>query len=89
MIDQNQQSLLLGKIAAYTEILVKDPSSTIFISLAETYRKMGMFDDARQIITKGLDLHSDVSPAYIVLARILCQLEDFDGSVVAFDTLLI
>jgi len=88
MIEQNQQSLLLGKIAAYTEILVKDPSSTIFISLAETYRKMGMFDDARQIISKGLDLHPDVSAAYIVLARILCQLEDFDGSVAAFEQAL-
>jgi len=85
MTEQNQQSLLLGKIAAYTEILVKDPSSTIFISLAETYRKMGMFADARQIIYKGLDLHPDVSPAYIVLARTLCQLEACDGAVVAFE----
>ncbi len=34
MTEQNQQSLLLGKIAAYTEILVKDPNSTIFVSLA-------------------------------------------------------
>jgi len=88
MIEHNQQSLLLGKIAAYTEILVKDPSSTIFISLAETYRKMGMFDDARQIISRGLELHPDVSPAYIVLARTLCQLEDFSGSVVAFQQAL-
>ncbi len=88
MIEQNQQSLLLGKIAAYTEILVKDPSSTIFISLAETYRKMGMFDDARQIISKGLELHPDVCPAYIVLARILCQLEDFTGSIAAFERAL-
>ncbi len=88
MTEQNQQSLLLGKIAAYTEILVKDPSSTIFISLAETYRKMGLFTDARQIIYKGLDRHPDVSPAYIVLARTLCQLEDFDGAVVAFERAL-
>lgn len=88
MIEHNQQSLLLGKIAAYTEILVKDPSSTIFVSLAETYRKMGMFDDARQIISKGLDLHPDASPAYIVLARILCQLDDFPGSVAAFEQAL-
>ena len=85
MTDQNQQSLFLGKIAAYTEILVKDPGSTIFVSLAETYRKMGMLDDARQIISKGLDLHPDFSPAHIVLARVLCQLEDFDGSVTAFE----
>ena len=88
MADQNQQSLLLGKIAAYTEILVKDPNSTIFVSLAETYRKMGMLDDSQQIISKGLELHVDFSPAHIVLARALCQLEDFDGSVAAFERAL-
>ena len=88
MTDQNMQSLLLGKIAAYTEILVKDPSSTIFVSLAETYRKMGMFEDARQIIQKGLELHPDFGPAHIVLGRVLCQLDDFDGSVSAFSRAL-
>jgi tetratricopeptide (TPR) repeat protein len=88
MTGQTQRSSLLGKIAAYTEILVKDPKSTIFVSLAEAYRKMGMFDDVRQIISKGLELHQDFSPAYIVLARVLCQSEDFDGSIVAFERAL-
>lgn len=88
MADQNQQSVLLGKIAAYTEILVKDQRSTIFVSLAEAYRKMGMLEDARQIISKGLELHPDFSPAHIVIARILCQLEDFTGSETAFERAL-
>lgn len=88
MNDQNRQSTLLGKIAAYTEILVKDPRSTIFVSLAETYRKMGMFDDARQILTKGMELHPDFSPAHIVLARVLCQLEEFEESASAFKVAL-
>lgn len=84
MIDQDRRSSLLGKIAAYTEILVKDPRSTIFVSLAETYRKMGMFEDSRQIIAKGLELHPDFSPAHIVLARVLCQIEEFEASAAAF-----
>ena len=84
MADQNQQSVLLGKIAAYTEILVKDQRSTIFVSLAEAYRKMGLFEDARQIIAKGLEVHPDFSPAHIVIARVMCQLEDFAGSEAAF-----
>lgn len=88
MSDQNQQATLLGKIAAYTEILVKDPKSTIFVSLAETYRKMGMFEDSRQIIVRGLELHPDFSPAHIVLARVLCQLEDFEASEGAFQRAL-
>lgn len=85
MAEQNDQSVLLGKIAAYTEILVKDPKSTIFVSLAETYRKMGMFEDARQIISKGLELHSDFSPAHIVMARIHCQQDDYDASESEFE----
>lgn len=87
-MDDNLQSSLLGKIAAYTEILVKDPRSTIFVSLAETYRKMGMFDDARKIIDKGLQLHPDFSPAHIVLARVLCQQDDYPGSIDAFEKAL-
>lgn len=88
MTDLHQQSAWLGKITAYTEILVKDPQSTIFVSLAETYRKLGLFTDARRILEKGLQLHPDFCPAHIVLARALCQLEDFPGSEKAFLTAL-
>ncbi len=80
MTANNQQLELLGKIAAYTELLVKDPRSTIFVSLAETYRKMGLLDDARQIINKGLEYHPGFAPAYIVLGRVECQLELLDAS---------
>lgn len=84
MTEETTQSSLLGKIAAYTEILQKDPRSTIFVSLAEAYRKLGHFDDARQIVDKGLQIHPDFSPGYVVLARILCQLDDYDGSGAVF-----
>lgn len=88
MTEQNRQSMLLSKIAAYTEILVKDPRSTIFVSLAETYRKLGLLEDSRRIIEKGLEQHPDFSPAHIVLARVLCQLADYSGSQQAFETAL-
>jgi len=84
MTDQNPQNALLGKIAAYTEILAKDPKSTIFVSLSEAYRKMGMLDDAHQIISKGLETHADFSPAHIVLARILCQQGEYSASEASF-----
>jgi tetratricopeptide (TPR) repeat protein len=88
MTEQHQQSALLGKIAAYTELLLNDPRSTIFVSLAETYRKMGLFNDAREIVTKGLDVHPDFGPAYVVLARIECQLENIEASCIAFERAL-
>lgn len=88
MTELNQQNSLLGKIAAYTEIMAKDPKSTIFVSLSEAYRKMGMLDDARQVIEQGLEAHSDFSPAHIVLARILCQQGEYAGSEAAFKNAL-
>lgn len=89
MTERNQQSSLLGKIAAYTEILAKDPKSTIFVSLSEAYRKMGMLDDARQIVEEGLASHQDFSPAHIVLGRILCQQGDYNGSEASFQQALL
>ncbi|NOY14025.1 MAG: tetratricopeptide repeat protein [Deltaproteobacteria bacterium] len=88
MTEQTQQNSLLGKIAAYTEILAKDPKSTIFVSLGEAYRKMGMLDDARQVIERGLEDHSDFSPAHIVLGRILFQQGDYSGSEASFQRAL-
>lgn len=80
MTEKTTQNSLLGKIAAYTEILAKDPSSTIFVSLSEAYRKMGMLDDARKVIEKGLQVHTDFGPAHIVRARILCQQGEYQDS---------
>ena len=88
MADQNLQNSLLGKIAAYTEILAKDPRSTIFVSLSEAYRKMGMLDDAYQVISKGLDSNVDFGPAHIVLACIQCQQGEYSASETSFQKAL-
>ncbi len=88
MSEQAPQSSLLGKIAAYTEILAKDPKSTIFVSLGEAYRKMGMLDDARLVVEKGLESNADFSPAHIVLARTLCQQGEYSLSETAFQDAL-
>ena len=88
MTELNQQSSLLGKIAAYTEIWAKDPSSTIFVSLGEAYRKMGMLDDAKDVVERGLVKNPEFSPAHIVLARILCQQGDYSGSETSFQRAL-
>ena len=84
----DQQTSLLGKVAAYTEILIKDPNSTIFVSLAEIYRKMGLFDDACQILNNGLEKHPDSAPAYIILGRIQCQQGDYALSSSSFEKAL-
>ena len=85
---ENQQNPLLGKIAAYTEILAADPRSTIFVSLSESYRKMGMLDDALAVAFKGLDHLPDYGPGHVVVARIKCQQGDMAASEASFEKAL-
>lgn len=75
---------LLSKITAYTELLAADPSSNIFVSLSEAYRKIGLFDEAHQVISKGLMTQPNCAPGHVVLARILCQKEELSGSIDSF-----
>lgn len=76
---------LLGKIAGYTEILSKDPRSTIFVQLSETYRQMGMLDDALEIALKGVQTHPTFAPGHTALGRIQVQQGARDEAVAAFE----
>jgi tetratricopeptide (TPR) repeat protein len=83
MSDNNDVSLL-GKIAQYTEILAKDPQSTVFVPLAETYRKMGFLDDALEIAEKGIAALPMYSPGYTALGRVHAQRGAFQDAAAAF-----
>jgi len=76
---------LLGKIAAYTEILAKDPRSTVFVSLAEAYRQLGMLDDALEIAAKGTTHLPGFTPGFTVLGRIYAQRGELDEAAEAFE----
>jgi tetratricopeptide (TPR) repeat protein len=79
---------LLGRIAGYTEILAKDPHSTIFVQLSETYRQMGMLDDALEIASKGIQAHPTYAPGHTVLGRIQGQRGARSEAVAAFEKAL-
>jgi tetratricopeptide (TPR) repeat protein len=80
---------LLGKIAGYVEILAKDPRSTVFVSLAESYRQMGLLDDALEVATKGVKALPSFSPGYSILGRIQVQLGNVDAAAAAFERALL
>jgi tetratricopeptide (TPR) repeat protein len=80
---------LLGKIAGYIEILAKDPRSTVFVSLAESYRQMGLLDEARDVATRGVQTLPSFSPGYAILGRIHFQLGNVDAAVAAFERALL
>lgn len=69
MAEQVSEISLLGKIAGYTEILSKDPRSTVFVPLSEAYRKMKMLDDAIEVASKGVTALPQYAPGFIALAR--------------------
>ncbi|GAB4170383.1 MAG: hypothetical protein Tsb0017_13450 [Geothermobacteraceae bacterium] len=81
-------STLLGKIAGYTEILAKDPRSTVFVSLAEAYRQLGMLDDALEILDKGIVHLPRFVPGYVARGRILAQKGQLADATVAFEQAL-
>lgn len=84
----DNSSSLLGKIASYTEILAKDPHSTVFVSLADCYRQLGLMDDAIEILDRGTANLPNFSPGFAALGRILLQKKDLGRSALAFERAL-
>ena len=68
-----QSMSMLGKIAEYVETLSRDPHSTVFVPLAETYRQMGLLDDALEVVQKGLETLPGLGVGYVCLGRIQTQ----------------
>lgn len=78
-------SALLGKIAAYTEILAKDSHSTVFVALSEAYRKIGMLDDALEIALKGTVNMPGFCPGFTALGRVFSQQGELTRAAEAFE----
>jgi tetratricopeptide (TPR) repeat protein len=58
----------------------KKPRSRVFAPLAETYRKIGMIDDALRILKEGIKNHPTYTLGYIVLANCYYDLQNFEMS---------
>lgn len=80
----NADISLLGKIAGYTEILSKDPHSTVFVPLSEAYRTMGMLDEAIDVARRGIDAVPGYAPGYITLGRSLAEQGQLKDAAEAF-----
>lgn len=65
MAKKNQSALL----AKYFNMYKKDPRSKVFAPLAESFRKLGMIDDALKVLREGIRNHPNYPLGYIVLAH--------------------
>lgn len=75
MLGKRNQSAVLAK---YFSMYKKNPRSKVFAPLAESFRKLGMLDDAFKILKEGIRHHPNYTLGYIVLAHCYFDQGKFD-----------
>lgn len=67
------ESQLSPEIQKLTEKIAKDPSSRLFLPLAEEYVKCGMLEEAIATLEEGLKSHPDYVSARVSLGKVYVQ----------------
>ncbi|MEW6068973.1 MAG: tetratricopeptide repeat protein [Nitrospirota bacterium] len=62
--------MALDDIQRLKEKVDKDPASKFFVPLAEEYKKTGKFDEAIEVLTKGLEKQPDYMSARVALGKV-------------------
>ena len=62
-----------AKLAAYRERFAEDPDSGVFIALADLLRTEGEYDEALQVLERGLTARPDSLSATVVMGRTLLE----------------
>ena len=75
MQGKKNQSALLAK---YFTMYKKNPRSRVFAPLAESFRKLGMLEDAYKILKDGIRNHPNYTLGYIVLSHCYYDEEKFE-----------
>jgi tetratricopeptide (TPR) repeat protein len=70
-------SLLLAKYLAKFQ---ENPRSKVFAPLAETYRKLGMLEDAFAVLKRGIKYNPDYTLGYVVLGNCFFDNGEFETS---------
>ncbi len=72
---KKNQSALLAK---YFNMYKKNPRSRVFAPLAESYRNLGMLEEAYKILREGIRYHPTYALGYIVLAHCYFDEQKFE-----------
>ncbi len=67
-------------LSKYLNQYKKNPRSRVFAPLAETYRKIGMLDEALKTLKEGLKFHSNYQLALLVLGNCYYDMQEFNKS---------
>ncbi len=75
----------LRKIREYQKILLKNPRSSLFAMLAESYRRMGRLQEALEVTRKGLEYKPDFVSGLVVHAKVLFDLKEYRLAIQNFE----
>jgi predicted regulator of Ras-like GTPase activity (Roadblock/LC7/MglB family) len=75
-------------VRLWSEELAGDPSSLVFLPLAETLRRRGQLDLARKVALRGLERHPHNPDAHDLLARIHADTGDLQAAFDEWDVVL-
>lgn len=79
---------MADEVRLWSDELARDPSSLVFLPLAETLRRQGQLDLARKIAVRGLERHPHNPDAHDQLARILADRGDLQSAFDEWDMVL-
>lgn len=88
MSSQSPTFAVLEQVARYTVTLARNPQSTDFVPLAETFRQCGLLQEALAVAEKGIQTLPDHAPGHVVRARIQAQQGDVPAAMASFETAL-
>ena len=75
-------------ITGYSEILAKDPHSTVFVSLSDAYVRAGRLDEALRITLRGVQALPWFCPGHVMLGKLHYQLGNPNEALRAFNRAL-
>jgi tetratricopeptide (TPR) repeat protein len=87
-MNKHQEPSLDNLISGYSEILAKDPHSTVFVSLSDAYVRTGRLDDALRITLVGVQALPWFCPGHVMLGKLHYQLGNPNEALRAFNRAL-
>lgn len=72
-------------IEEYQLLLMRNPSSRVFAPLAESYRKMGLLQQALEISEKGVKYNPEYPSGLVAYGKVLFELQRFEDASKTFE----
>ncbi len=84
----SENKLIPPEIDKLTQQLVLDPKSKVFAQLADSYRRIGMNDEAIETCKRGIEQNPDFTTGHLVLGRCYLSKKLYALAIEAFQEVL-